>query len=134
MTLTLNKPSCQQDSSLVSTIRLIVDNLDRETFNIIKNDSDIQDAEIFLIDDGLNHIQLTINSGKQVELLHQKYDINNFLFEVGFKEVNHYIDVLQALLPDHVWDNVSIYAGDFVQDSSTEKLELFALVAIAQLL
>lgn len=134
MTLTLNKPSCQQDISLVSTIRLIVDNLDRETFNIIKNDSDIQDAEIFLIDDGLNHIQLTINSGKQVELLHQKYDINNFLFEVGLKEVNHYIDVLQALLPDHVWDNISTYAGDFVQDSSTENLELFTLVAIAQLL
>lgn len=134
MTLTLNKPSCQQDSSLVSTIRLIVDNLDRETFNIIKNDSDIQDAEIFLIDDGLNHIQLTINSGKHVELLHQKYGISGCLFEVGFKEVTHYIDVLQALLPDHVWDNVADYAGDFVQDSSTEKLELFALVAIAHLI
>ena len=134
MTLTLNKPSCQQDSSLVSTIRLIVDNLDRETFSVIKNDSDIQDAEIFLIDDGLNHIQLTINSGEHIELLHQKYDINNCLFEVGFKEINHYIDVLQAFLPDHVWDNVSTYAGDFVQDSSTDNLKLFALVAIAQLL
>ena len=134
MTLTLNKPSCQQDSSLVSTIRLIVDNLDRETFSIIKNDSDIQDAEIFLIDDGLNHIQLTINSGEHIELLHQKYDINSCLFEVGFKEINHYIDVLQAFLPDHVWDNVSTYAGDFVQDSSTDNLKLFALVAIAQLL
>ena len=134
MTLTLNVPSCQQDSSLVSTIRLIVDNLDRETFSIVRNDSDIQDAEIFLIDDGLNHIQLTINSGEYVELLHQKYDINNCLSEVGFREVTHYIDVLQAFLPEYVWEKVKAYAGDFVQDSSTKDLELFTLLTIAQLL
>lgn len=116
------------------TIRLIVDNLDREKFSIVKNDSDIQDAEIFLIDDGLNHIQITISFGEHVELLHQKYDINNCLSEVGFKELTHYIDLLQAFLPEYVWEKVEAYAGVLVQDSSTKDLELFALLTIAQLL
>lgn len=135
MTLTLIMPSCQQNNTLVSKIRLIATNLNPNNFNVIIDKPDVFDIENILIDNELVHLEISIIcSSGSVEMLHQEYDENNCLFDVGYTEVTNIMQVLQPLFPDFIWDKVADSVSDYVQESTTETLEIFTLQAIAQLL
>ena len=78
MTLTLIMPSCQQNNTLVSKIRLIATNLNPNNFNVIIDKPDVFDIENILIDNELVHLEISIIcSSGSVEMLHQEYDENN---------------------------------------------------------
>ena len=135
MNLALTMSECQQNKKLVSQIRLIVDSLNLYNFGVNVDRPDGLDGEVITVDNGIDWVEITIiYSSGHVEMYHKQYDDDGCLFDVGFKEVTHYMEVFQALLPDYMWDKVADSASDYVQDSTTEKLELFSLVAIAQLL
>ena len=135
MTLTLIMPSCQQNNTLVSKIRLIATNLNPNNFNVIIDKPDVFDIENILIDNELVHLEISIIcSSGSVEMLHQEYDENNCLFDVGYTEVTNIMQGLQPLFPDFIWDKVADSVSDYVQESTTETLEIFTLQAIAQLL
>jgi len=144
MNLALTMSDCQQNKKLVSQVRLILDSLNRYNFSVNADRPkwfhDLVtphglDGEVITADNGIDWVEITIiYSSGNVEMLHKQYDDDGCLFDVGFKEVTHYMEVFQALLPDYMWDRVAESASDYIQDSTTEKLELFSLVAIAQLL
>ena len=135
MNLALTMSDCQQNKKLVSQVRLILDSLNRYNFSVNADRPDGLDGEVITADNGIDWVEITIiYSSGHVEMYHKQYDDDGCLFDVGFKEVTHYMEVFQALLPDYMWDKVADSASDYVQDSTTEKLELFSLVAIAQLL
>ena len=135
MTLALVTPNCQQENPLVAKIRLIVDNLNPNRFSVIVDGPDSFGIETIMIDDGSTHLEISIicKTGR-VELLHQRYSKSNQLVDVGFKNVTHYIQVIQALFPVFPWKKIEGLADDFLSNPSVESLELFALVAIAKLI
>ena len=135
MNLALTMSDCQQNKKLVSQVRLIISSLNLYNFGVNVDRPDGLDGEVITADNGIDWVEITIiYSSGHVEMLHKQYDDDGCLFDVGFKEVTHYMEVFQALLPEYMWDKVADSASDYVQDSTTEKLELFSLVAIAQLL
>ena len=142
MNLALTMSDCQQNKKLVSQVRLILDSLNRYNFSVNADRPkwfhDLVtphglDGEVITADNGIDRVDITFIADSVYMYRHQ-YDDDGCLFDVRFKQITHYMEVFQALLPDYMWDKVADSASDYVQDSTTEKLELFSLVAIAQLL
>lgn len=135
MNLALVTPNCQLDNRLVAKIRLIVDNLNPSRFSVIVDGPDSFGIETIMIDDGTTHLEISIicKTGR-VELLHQRYSPSNRLVDVSFQNVTHYMQVIQALFPVFPWKKIAGFAEDFLSNPSVDRLELFALVAIAKLI
>ena len=143
MNLALTMSDCQQNKKLVSQVRLILDSLNRYNFSVNADRPkwfhDLVtphglDGEVITADNGIDRVDITFIADSVYMYRHQ-YDDDGNLIRVGYlTPVTHYMEVFQALLPDYMWDKVADSASDYVQDSTTENLELFTLVAIAQLL
>ena len=134
MNLALTMSECQQNKKLVSQIRLIIGSLNLYNFGVNVDRPDGLDGEVITADNGIDRVDIAFIADSVYMYRHQ-YDDDGNLIRVGYlTPVTHYMEVFQALLPDYMWDKVADSASDYVQDSTTEKLELFSLVAIAQLL
>ena len=134
MNLALTMSNCQHDT-LVSQVRLLATYLNTNNFDVEIDESDDSDIETILIDNGVKHLEISIGCSSGIlTMLHEQYDEETRLIEIETITITHITQVLRVLFPDYIWDKVAEFASDYVQDSTTENLELFALVAIAQLL
>ena len=126
--------NCQHDT-LVSQVRLLATYLNTNNFDVEVDEDDDSDTETVLIDNGVKHLEISIGCSSGIlTMLHEQYDEETRLIEIETITITHITQVLRALFPDYIWDKVADFANDYVQDSTTENLELFSLVAIAQLL
>ena len=88
MTITLERPvSPVCDSELANDIRHLVDNLDTNTYNIVKDYQEIFCCEVILIDDNKNHCQIEIHDTGKIEMLQQGYLPSGELFHISLDSI-----------------------------------------------
>ena len=88
MTITLERPvSPVCDSELANDIRHLVDNLDTNIYNIVKDYQEIFCCEVILIDDNKNHFQIEIHDTGEIEMLQQGYLPSGELFHISFDPI-----------------------------------------------
>ncbi|MDE5081148.1 MAG: hypothetical protein O4859_07430 [Trichodesmium sp. St18_bin1] len=88
MTITLERPvSPVCDSELANDIRHLVDNLDTNIYNIVKDYQEIFCCEVILIDDNKNHCQIEIHDTGEIEMLQQGYSPSGELFHISFDPI-----------------------------------------------
>ena len=88
MTITLERPvSPVCDSELANDIRHLVDNLDTNIYNIVKDYQEIFCCEVILIDDNKNHCQIEIHDTGDIEMLQQGYLASGELFHISFDSI-----------------------------------------------
>ncbi|NES64101.1 MAG: hypothetical protein F6K24_01965 [Okeania sp. SIO2D1] len=125
MTIALDRPmSPVVDSTLADDIRLLIDNLDENIYDIERDYQEFLECEVILIDNRREHWQVEIHKDIHdnviVELLHQQYGENDQLIDIGFAEINHLPQFIKAFLSDDVWQQIKDIAyeksekyGDF---------------------
>ena len=74
-------PVC--DSELANDIRHLVDNLDTNIYNIVKDYQEMFCCEVILIDDNKNHCQIEIHDTGEIEMLQQGYSPSGELFHIS---------------------------------------------------
>ncbi|MDE5121470.1 MAG: hypothetical protein O4965_15845, partial [Trichodesmium sp. St19_bin1] len=85
MTITLERPvSPVCDSELANDIRHLVDNLDTNIYDIVKDYQKIFCCEVILVDNGQYHWQIEIHNSSEIELLQQQYLPSGELLDIGF--------------------------------------------------
>ena len=88
MTITLERPvSPVCDSELANDIRHLVDNLDTNIYNIVKDYQEIFCCEVILIDDNKNHCEIEIHDTGEIEMLLQGYLPSGELFHISFDPI-----------------------------------------------
>ena len=88
MTITLERPvSPVCDSELANDIRHLVDNLDTNTYDIVKDYQEIFCCEVILVDNGQYHWQIEIHNSSEIELLQQQYLPSGELLDIGFTAI-----------------------------------------------
>ena len=88
MTITLKRPtSLVPDSNLADNIRYLIDNLDENTYNIVKDYQEEFCCEVILIDDNKNHCQIEMHDTGEIEVLRQCYIQSGGLADISFSSV-----------------------------------------------
>ena len=88
MTITLERPvSPVCDSKLANDIRHLVDNLDTNIYDIVKDYQKIFCCEVILVDNGQYHWQIEIHNSSEIELLQQQYLPSGELLDIGFTAI-----------------------------------------------
>ena len=88
MTITLERPvSPVCDSKLANDIRHLVDNLDTNIYNIVKDYQEIFCCEVILIDDNKNHCEIEIHDTGEIEMLQQGYLPSGELFHISLDSI-----------------------------------------------
>ena len=88
MTITLERPvSPVCDSELANSIRHLVDNLDTNIYDIVKDYQKMFCCEVILIDDNKNHCQIEIHDTGEIEMLQQGYSPSGELFHISFDSI-----------------------------------------------
>ena len=88
MTITLERPvSPVCDSKLANDIRHLVDNLDTNIYDIVKDYQEIFCCEVILIDDNKNHCQIEIHDTGEIEMLQQGYSPSGELFHISLDSI-----------------------------------------------
>jgi hypothetical protein len=88
MTVTLERPvSPVCDSKLADDIRHLVDNLDTNIYDIVKDYQEIFCCEVILVDKGQYHWQIEIHNSSEIELLQQQYLPSGELLDIGFTAI-----------------------------------------------
>ena len=89
MTIALKRPtSLVPDSTLANNIRYLIDNLDENIYNIVKDYQKEFCCEVILIDDNKNHCQIEMHDTGEIEILRQRYLQSGGLADVSFSSVN----------------------------------------------
>ena len=88
MTITLERPvSPVCDSKLADGIRYLIDNLDTNIYDIVKDYQEMFCCEVILIDDNKNHFQIEIHDTGEIEMLQQGYLSSGELFDISFDSI-----------------------------------------------
>ena len=88
MTITLERPvSPVCDSKLADGIRYLIDNLDTNIYDIVKDYQEMFCCEVILIDDNKNHFQIEIHDTGEIEVLQQGYLTSGELFDISFSSI-----------------------------------------------
>lgn len=75
------------DSTLADNIRYLIDNLDENTYNIVKDYQEEFCCEVILIDDNKNHCQIEMHDTGKIEVLRQRYLQSGGLTNISFSSV-----------------------------------------------
>ena len=88
MTITLERPvSPVCDSKLADGIRYLIDNLDTNIYDIVRDYQEMFCCEVILIDDNKNHFQIEIHDTGEIEMLQQGYLPSGELFHISFDSI-----------------------------------------------
>ena len=88
MTIALKRPtSLVPDSTLANNIRYLIDNLDENIYNIVKDYQKEFCCEVILIDDNKNHCQIEMHDTGEIEVLRQRYIQSGGLADISFSSV-----------------------------------------------
>ena len=87
MTLALDRPMSQVDSTLAKNIRSLIDNLDEKTYDIVRDSQEIFGSEVILVDNSQYHWEIEINKFDDIKLLYQKYLPNGGLHNISFTSI-----------------------------------------------
>ena len=99
MTITLERPVSRVcGSNLANDIWHLVDNLDTNTYDIVKDYQEIFCCEIILIDDDKNHCEIEIHDTGEIEMLQQGYLPSGELFHISFDSITTFPQFIACLL------------------------------------
>ena len=88
MTITLERPvSPVCDSKLADDIRYLIDNLDTNIYDIVKDYQKMFCCEVILVDNGQYHWQIEIHDSSEIELLLQQYLPSGELLDISFTAI-----------------------------------------------
>ena len=88
MTVTLERPMSRgYDSTLAGDIRHLIDNLDENIYNIVKDYQKEFCCEVILIDDNKNHCQIEMHDTGEIKILRQRYIQSGGLADISFSSV-----------------------------------------------
>jgi len=88
MTLTLDRPmSPSVDSTLADDIRHLIDNLDENIYDIVRDYQPIFKSEVILVDNRQYHWQIELHDSGDIELLHQQYLPSGELCDISFTAI-----------------------------------------------